>query len=655
MRAGRTPGRWYVVAVAVATAAGAMALHGQVAQNARDPFGIAIPYRLVHLAHSVDVREEGTTAHLRAKDPFLLYQLGRDLVNRQFELKHGILGRPGDLSVPLYVGATRSNVVHGGSATRFARDHAASCGMCHSSVYREPSAGQTIGSTGGLGRNTSHFFGAGLVEMIGDRITRELLFAYDTNRNGVIDRAELKASVPASILPAPGAEPIDFGDLGPGPGRVPQLNSAFRLWYVDVAGRVVPEALSLEHPGVTGFGFAMQPFGWGRGQRQVGQARVSQGGEASTVREFYTVAADFHMGLEAYDPTQRSSDPRAIGAGGYAKVSLSGAQQYDFGGAIDLGRRLCNGVSIDDPDADGYVSELTEGDVDAAEFFLLHAPAPAVRVQGSSEAGRPLLRQIGCTRCHTESWTIPAADRRRGFTGDRRLFSLETHMRTIEGDEPELVGTIVQRSRLAKSGAREPARGGFVVERIYTDFKHWDIGPAFHERRFDGSVQTVHRTAPLWGVGNTGPYGHSGNFMDARSVIVAHAGAASRERDAFLALTAADREAVLAYLKSLVLFQTDEIPSDIDGDGVIREDFMIAGQPVGYERFLAHYLFREPPQYEILGAYVHPNGRSAIASLITNIDEAFGLTLRHRRDPDGDGFPVGVGCPGPATGTGVAR
>jgi hypothetical protein len=206
MRRAPRPSAWIATGVLTAlTACTAMRLHlrAQVAENARDPFGIAIPYPLVHLVHSTDATKAGTTAYLRARDPYLLYQLGRDLVNRQFELRHGVLGRSGELTVPLYVGVARNvQSVHGGSP-RFARDHAVSCGMCHSSVYREPSAGQTIGSTGGLGRNTSHFYGAGLLEMIGEQVTQTILNQYDANRNGTIDRAEINSPKPVKIWPAP--------------------------------------------------------------------------------------------------------------------------------------------------------------------------------------------------------------------------------------------------------------------------------------------------------------------------------------------------------------------------------------------------------------------------------------------------------------------
>ncbi len=617
------------------------AVWAQVAENASDPTGTAIPYPLIHLVSSTDTAKRGATADLRAHDPFLLYQTGRDLVNRQFELKHGVYGRIGALDVPLYAEPTQG-LVHGGA--RFARNHAASCGMCHSSVYSEPSSGQTIASTSGFGRNTTHFYGAGLVEMLGAQVRTMLMNQYDTNHNGVIDRAEVKAAMPALIRPRPDAPAIDYGDLAPGADGVPRLNTVFRLWYVDSAGKVIKDAVGLDDPRVAAFDFAMEPFGWGRGYRRVGERRISQGGEAATVREFYATAADVHMGLQAHDPTQQNANGGPSGYGGRARVSLNGAQQYDFGGSVDPGlRRTAGGISLDDPDHDGVVSELTEGDLDAIEFYILHTPPPTVRPTAHSEEGRAVLTEIGCTRCHVESWRVEARDDKLGFSGDRRLFHLATHSRVAADGSTEIVGSLERLWKRSAKGDLSPSGAAAAVPRVYSDFKHWDIGPAFFERRFDGTLQREHRTAPLWGAGSTGPYGHGGNFATLDTAIWAHGGSAEAEAAAYRALPEAKRELLLEYLRSLVLYPTTEIPADIDGDGKIADDFKVAGQSVGYERFDAHFLFKHPPVYRYLATVTDPRGHARLLQVITNIPEAFGLNLPYRADADHDGFPDVLG------------
>ena len=622
---------------AVVVFAVAAATWAQVAENSGDPLGIAIPHPLVHLISSRDVKQRGATADLRSRDPFLLYQTGRDLVNRQFELKHGVYGRTGSLDVPLYVEPTQG-LVHG--VARFARDHAASCGMCHSSVYSEPSAGQTIASTSGAGRNTTHFYGAGLVEMLGAQVRAMIMNQYDANHNGVVDRSELGAAMPVRVQTAPDGPFVDYGDLSPGPDGVPRLNPVFRVWYLDREGRVIKTATAIDDPGVVAFDFAMQPFGWGRGYRRVADRMVSQGGEAATTREFYTVAADLHMGMQAYDPTQQMPDGASSGHGGRTRMSLEGAQQFDFGGSVDPGvKRAAAGVSLDDPDRDGVISELTEGDVDAVEFYLLHTPPPAVRPSGRSEEGRVLLQQTGCTRCHVENWRIEARDDKLGFAGDRRLFHLETRSRPAADGATELAGTLKRLWKKSPSKPLAPLGGAFLVERVYSDFKHWDIGPAFFERRFDGALQREHRTAPLWGAGSSAPYGHGGNFISLETAITAHAGSAEAEAAAYRALPEEKRELLLAYLRSLVLYPTTEIPVDIDGDGKTAESFTVAGQAVGYERFDARFLFKRSPRYEYLMTVTGPNGHPKLLQLITNITEAYGLDLPYRVDRDHNGLP----------------
>ncbi|HEX8088738.1 MAG TPA: hypothetical protein VF762_07795, partial [Blastocatellia bacterium] len=213
----------------------------QVAHSIYDPNGIAIPYRRVRLVHSEDINLKGSTGNLRAFDPFLLYQLGRDLITRQFSLKEGLYGRSGEPSVPLYI-RTKVEGYNQGTDARFSRDDTASCCSCHSMPPREPGGGQTISSTGGVGRNTPHFYGAGLIEMIGEQTRARILNAYDKNKNALIDRAEVSRPCPVKIAPVAGLPLIDYGDLSPGPDGEPRLNSSFRVWYLDDKGNVIEDA-----------------------------------------------------------------------------------------------------------------------------------------------------------------------------------------------------------------------------------------------------------------------------------------------------------------------------------------------------------------------------------------------------------------------------
>jgi hypothetical protein len=109
-----------------------------------------------------------------------------------------------------------------------------------------------------------------------------------------------------------------------------------------------------------------------------------------------------------------------------------------------------------------------------------------------------------------------------------------------------------------------PKLGTFLVENIYTDFKQHDLGPNFHERNYDGSMQKKFLTAALWGVGTTAPYGHDGRSSNLPEVILRHGGEAEASRDRFAALSSMERAEVVEFLQSLVLFPPDDTASNLD-------------------------------------------------------------------------------------------
>lgn len=449
----------------------------------------------------------------------------------------------------------------------------------------------------------------------------KILHLFDRNANGIIDREEARQPARVLISPAPGVAAIDYGDLSPGPDGVPRLNPIFRLWFLDREGRVVANAIGLNDPRVASFDFSMEVFGWGRGYRTLpGGARVAEGAEAATLRGIFTTAADVHSGLQAYDPTQQNTATKgAKGAvGGRARTSFSGALQYDLGGSTDRGDVLAvNGLSLDDPDGDGSVNELTEGDVDAAEFYMLHTPPPATHASAASRTGRKVLRQIGCFRCHVEDWQLEARRTEAGLTGDRRLFNFTIDAISDGRGSTQLTGVLRPSHTQTAPGRYTSSGDAFRIKGVYSDFKQCDIGPAFHERRFDATLQREHRTAPLWGVGSSQPYGHAGQFLSLDEVVSAHGGEAAREGAAYRALSRVRRSLALKFLESLVLYPTDLIPAVINGDRRISDDFFVAGQHVGYERFDARFLFFVPPRYRFIRSVSDHAGRPVPLSVIS--------------------------------------
>jgi CxxC motif-containing protein (DUF1111 family) len=102
-----------------------------------------------------------------------------------------------------------------------------------------------------------------------------------------------------------------------------------------------------------------------------------------------------------------------------------------------------------------------------------------------------------------------------------------------------------------------PELAGQTV-RPYTDLLLHDMGPDLADERPDFEASgSEWRTPPLWGIGLTEVVNGHSNFLHdgrARSVLEAilwHGGEGAAARDRFKALPAVDRDAVIAFLRSL--------------------------------------------------------------------------------------------------------
>nr|WP_315393897.1 di-heme oxidoredictase family protein [uncultured Duganella sp.] len=96
--------------------------------------------------------------------------------------------------------------------------------------------------------------------------------------------------------------------------------------------------------------------------------------------------------------------------------------------------------------------------------------------------------------------------------------------------------------------------------RPYTDLLLHDMGAGLADKFAEGQAKgPMWRTAPLWGIGYTDKvmgggkvgYLHDGRARSLTEAILWHGGEADRSRQRFESLSAADRDALLAFLKSL--------------------------------------------------------------------------------------------------------
>ncbi|MBM3996563.1 MAG: hypothetical protein FJ303_20780 [Planctomycetes bacterium] len=609
--------------------------------NPRDLAGLSIKIPRIRVVHTIDPTQEGGSMYLQEVDPWLGYMWGKSLINRNFRERDGVYGDNGKIEgVLLPDGATKM----------MDRSHTNSCGSCHNVPYRDAGAGMTIAKNGATGRNTPHMFGGGLIEMIGQQIRLQAYALADTNRDGWISKEEAKGKrLIVYNLPegAPGRVAIDLGSFEEDEYGAPGLNPIIYPVYVDKNGQRVAYAKNLKHPEVAGYQIDVQVFGWGN------LYMPFRPPVQTTLRAFTSGPFDIHSGLQAHDPTSYTSVKRDA----HALVSNAGCQQFitqatkDRGGVRAPTKTGLPGISLDDPDRDGYCEEISEGDMDVAECYLLNHPAPARgRITADVKAGEKLFSQIGCATCHVPDWQLlPGNPKAKDYTerleGDRRFFNLHVAFNDkterMEGKLEYLVHKVKAPANPAsKRGALErlvPKRGAFTIRGIYSDFKYHDVGEDFYQMQFDGSIVKKWKTAPLWGVGHTAPYGHDGANLDLESVIRRHGGEALDSRVAFTKLSEIERRQVIAFLNSLVLYQTDQLPTDLHGRGKIEPNYKVQSMNTGEECFNPEWLFRVPVKIE--GPIRNIRGEKIISRAGVNIRAAYGLDLEFLRDTDGDGFP----------------
>lgn len=377
-----------------------------------------------------------------------------------------------------------------------------SCAACH---------GRPRGSAGFGGdvvtrpdsRDAPHLFGLGLKEMLADEITAELRAI----RTGAIARATKTGTTVERALKSKG---ISYGTI--------KALANGTVDTSDVEG-VDPD-------------LRVRPF-------------FAHGGTIS-IREFVVGALKNEMGLAmAHDPdlelaqTGRATTPSGMVLDGRAdRIEQPPAEDGDVG-----------------------TVEQRAALVDFLEFYLLNYFKPGTGERTpETRHGRELFEASGCGTCHVPN--LPIAR-------DRRVADVGTVFDPEQGNFNRLFATarllLANPSSIGQAAVRKmPAFQPFLVRNIFTDFKRHDLGPNFHERNYDGTVRTQFLTLPLWGAGSTAPYGHDGRSINLTEVILRHGGEAQAARDAFEALARPGRDAVLAFLSSLIVFPPDDTASNLD-------------------------------------------------------------------------------------------
>ena len=383
-----------------------------------------------------------------------------------------------------------------------------SCAGCHGRPRGSAGFGGDV-ATKPDSRDAPHLFGLGLQEMLADEITGELR---DQRLNAINEAVSRRQAVTRNLQ----SKGINYG-------------------VIRVSATGTPDT-----SGVVGVNpdLRVRPF-------------FAQG-DTTSIREFVVGAFNDEMGLQAVDPltTQAAAGARVVTPTGMV-----------LNGATDLVKASKVRNATEDQDGDGKFNEIPTSLVDFMEFYLFNYFKPGEYDHtNTAQIGQNLMVQMGCAACHIPNLVI---------TRDRRTADVETSYNPSLGifNDMYSVASLLVSENDDGSGfptIKIPNRNSFMVRNFYADMKRHDIGPAFYERNYDGTLRTQFMTEPLWGVGSTPPYGHDGRSINLREVILRHGGEAAASRNAFAALSETNRIAVLAFLDSLVLFPPDDTASNLD-------------------------------------------------------------------------------------------
>jgi hypothetical protein len=443
------------------------------------------------------------------RDPARAIRRGRQIFQRKFTRAQGQGPLTNDgIGNPAFVGGDPS----------VAAGLADSCAACH---------GRPRGSAGHGGdvvtrpdsRDAPHLFGLGLQEQLGDEMTTALRAI----RADALNQAVYGGMNVTLPLVAKG---VNFGSITAHPD-----------------GTVDTEGVVGVNPDLR-----IRPF-------------FAQGGTVS-IREFLVGAFNAEMGLESPDAIL------AVGASGGDVLTPSGML---LSGTIDVVEGPTAASVTSDGDNDGVVNEIPQSIVDFEEFYLLHYFKAGTQVTPTNSAavtmGRGTFTAIGCNSCHRATFTIAS---------DRRVADLETNFSDFTPAMPAMSGNPFNRMFAVAtlfltvtddmSGfptLKRHSNHSFVVRNFFADLKRHDLGLNFAERNYEGTLQNVFITEPLWGVGTTAPYGHDGRSDTLEDVILRHGGEAQASRDAFNALSPTAKSFVIDFLQSLVLFPPDDTASTL--------------------------------------------------------------------------------------------
>lgn len=215
-------------------------------------------------------------------------------------------------------------------------------------------------------------------------------------------------------------------------------------------------------------------------------------------------------------------------------------------------------TGITDFDHDGIANEFSIGQMSALVLYQASLPAPVREsytdpaVQQQVRLGEELFRSVGCSDCHVPDMPL------------RSAWFLEPNPYNRPGSAvpSDVAGQIMLPFDTSPNTGLYRDEEGMVHVAAYTDLKRHVIcdaeDPFFcNERRMQDFVPIDQfLTSKLWDVGSSAPYGHRGDLTTIAEVIYHHSGEGRAAKIAFTKLSKAEKQAIIIFLKSLVIKET---------------------------------------------------------------------------------------------------
>ena len=202
-----------------------------------------------------------------------------------------------------------------------------------------------------------------------------------------------------------------------------------------------------------------------------------------------------------------------------------------------------------DPDGDGVVDEITEGQVTALTMYIAMQEVPVVSFPRDDLdhlalmiKGDQMFTELGCDVCHVRS--LPLESTKYVLTNRSGGPALEVDLAT-EGAEPRISSTVP----------------GTLPVYLYSDLKRHDMGPALADKGAEqGVVSFLFMTPPLWGLMRSRPYLHDARAQALPLAILAHGGEAKAARDKYAALSEDGRAPLNIFLTTLIRARRLDVP-----------------------------------------------------------------------------------------------